>query len=617
MAHPTRGHRSATYEIKEIVEVDTDALAITVRHAAAYQPERVALNIEHSPAAEQMLRAMADSIKVGDNGDADSGWESKNTVKNAAFLGRVMVERLHATGFRTFDDPAIDVPVLRDLYASFNSNIKRSACWLLARAVRDNHPNGPAVALALRNTRFATQQGESFVYDDDLAEAIERSARAVFRTAVEAQRDVFAALGYDTSGRGWLRVPAGEVADWARRVHPKVSAPDAPQPSIAASDEVQIAWAVTHPAAFGLRPGRPSARTRGRKMQRLGWALYPDNTTVVAALVLHCLGEHAGFNLAVLLEKSVTSLTYLGDDHALETSVKARNKTEDTRPTHSGSLFSPGGIVEHMAGLTRFSRHAREVLVSADGTRPEVIDRLYVEHVVNPVHARVIEHNRIHNGWRSGRFREVWDEATFGDHAEMPLRMRGLRLVAQRRAMGDGLHADVHGHNEKTKLHYSAHVLPDHVFHRHAIAAQDAFHDAAVEAFTVAEATEGPAAELAAVPAEEVLDVEIGLCTSGGNDPDGSGRRCSLGMVACFTCPNGYRTIDHIPGLLAAVELGDIIERNDPGEWESGQASDLRFYAQACLDRFPPQLVGNVRRKTDLVPHILTVTGMYMELRHG
>ena len=37
-------------------------------------------------------------------------------------------------------------------------------------------------------------------------------------------------------------------------------------------------------------------------------------------------------------------------------------------------------------------------------------------------------------------------------------------------------------------------------------------------------------------------------------------------MVACFTCPNGYRTVDNIPGLLAAVELGDIIEANDPVE---------------------------------------------------
>ena len=113
------------------------------------------------------------------------------------------------------------------------------------------------------------------------------------------------------------------------------------------------------------------------------------------------------------------------------------------------------------------------------------------------------------------------------------------------------------------------------------------------------------------------MEVEIGLCTSGGNEPDGSGRRCGLGMVACFTCPNGYRTIDHLPGLLAAVELADIIERNDPDEWENGQAADLRYYAQACLDQFPPLLVRNIKQTTDLTPHVLTVTGMYMELRHG
>ena len=39
MAHPTRGHRSGTYEIQELVAVDPDDLSITYRTAAAYQPQ--------------------------------------------------------------------------------------------------------------------------------------------------------------------------------------------------------------------------------------------------------------------------------------------------------------------------------------------------------------------------------------------------------------------------------------------------------------------------------------------------------------------------------------------------------------------------------------------------
>ena len=616
MAHPTRGHRSATYEIEEIVDLDTDKLAITVRHAAAYLPQVVSLSVEHSPAAEQMLQAMADSIKVSTNGDIDSGWESIMTLQYSSFFARVMVERLHDAGFRTFDDRRIDVPVLRQLYAPLNAHIKRSACWLLARVVRDNHPNGAAVSVALKNTRIGVEDSKTFTYDDDLAGAIEDAARAVYRDAVEAQRDVFGVLGYDVSGRRWLHVSAEEVIGWARRAHPALAETSAPQPSPAAPEVEQVAWAVTHPEWFGLTGSR-SRRLAGRRMARLGRALYPDNVTITAALIVHCLGENAGFNLSVLLEKNADSLTHLGDDHALEHNVKARSKTEDTRPTYLGSMFNPGGVIERMAALTRFSRLARAALVSSDGSTPAVVNRLYVEHTSVPSKAQVITSARIHNAWRSPAFGAHWDVDTFGDHVEIPLRMRALRLVAQRRAMGEGLKADVHGHGTRTKVHYSAHVLPDYVFNKHATAAQDAFHDEAKAAFTVAGATEGVAAELAAIPAEQIMDVEIGLCTSGGNSPDGSGRRCELGMGACFTCPNGYRTIDHVPGLLAAVELGDIIERNDPDEWANGQASDLRYYAQACLDQFPPQLVGNLKRTTDLVPHILTVTGMYMELRHG
>jgi hypothetical protein len=186
--------------------------------------------------------------------------------------------------------------------------------------------------------------------------------------------------------------------------------------------------------------------------------------------------------------------------------------------------------------------------------------------------------------------------------------------------MKEGLRADVHGHVERTKVHYAAHVLPAHTFHKHATEAQDHFHAESVGNFrhpTVED--ENPAAAALAAAAEDgdVVDVEIGLCTSGGNDPDEPTKPCSLGINACFTCPNGYRTVDHVPGLLAAVELTHIIEDNNTEEWLSGDAPQLRFFAQAALDQFSPLVVSNVRRSVDLTPHIHTVTGIYLELRHG
>jgi hypothetical protein len=620
MAHSTRGHRTGTYQIQQIVSVDLENLAIAYRHAGAYQPEVAPLSARNTPAARQLLQAMADSIKIGNNGDADSGWESAYSLVNACWYGKIMLQELDNQGFDDFSDLAIDVPVLRTLYQPLTSAMRRSACWLLARVIRDHHPNGPAVAAALKNTRFSVEETNPFRYDDAVSDAIESAARGVYTDRYTAQRELFQRLGYDVDGRAWLRIPAEELIGWAQASYPDLCRPDSPQPMFAPTYEAQVAWAFTHPERFGYRKyqRRSNRPVTGRRMDAIGGALYPDNVSLTAALVLHCLGENSGYNHSVLLEKNVDSLVRLGSQEALERNVKARNRTQDTRATRLSSIYTPGGIIETLTGLTRFSRYHRRHLTNPDGTPAPVVDRIYVEHCADPTQARVLDIQRQQSAWRkSPEFDGHWDMSA-GPRDDVPLRMGALRLVAQARALAEGLRADVHGHSERTKVHYAAHVLPDHVFNTHAVAAQTAFHDEAVAGFAiVSEATDGPAAELAAIDPEQVMDVEIGLCTSGGNDPATPTQRCALGLVACFTCPNGYRTIDHVPGLLAAVELGSIIERNDPTEWEHGEASRLQFYAQACLNRFPLMIVENVRRSTDLRPHILTVTGMYMEMRHG
>lgn len=617
MAHPRRGHHSGTYEIEEVVDVDLDKLVITYRHAASYQPQTLSLSVKNSPAARQMLQGMADSIKIGTNGDGQSGWESSKTLLNGFHQSQVMLDILRTEGLDSFADARIDVPMLRRLYNSLNNNTQRQACHLLARVVGRHHPHGSAIAYALKNTRFAVDETTSLIYDETTAAAIESCARGVYTDGYRAQRDLFHHLGYDVKGRSWLAVPAEEVLEWAERAHPDACTdPLATRPKIGLRGDKLIAWALTHPGAFG----RGCPRIPGSEINRIGDALYPDNHLLTAALILHCLGENAGYNQSVLLQKNTTTLTYLGSNEALERNVKARASSEDTRPTRVDSIYSPGGIVETLSGLTRFSRRHRSHLANPDGTPATVVDRLYVEHTSDPTKAEVITSTRMVNAWRAPIFDRHWpaDAENRGHGLDVRLWLSALRLEAQRRAMGEGLKADVHGHSERTKTHYLAHVLPDHVFNRAATAAQDELHETNVGRFTlIADATEGPAAELAQVAAKDVMDVEIGLCASGGNAPDGTGKRCALGMVACFTCPNGYRTVDNIPGLLAAVKLGDLIEANDPIEWENGQASDLRYYSQACLDQFPSMVVANVRRTTDLAAHILTVTGMYMEMRHA
>lgn len=617
MAHPTRGHNSGTYELQEIVRVDADTLSLTYRHAASYKPQRLSLNVAPTPAAKQMLQAMADSIKIGTIGDRDSGWESSKTLLNGFYQAQGMVELLHGEGIDSFADSRIDVPLLRRLYNSFNGNTQRQACHLLARVVRDNHPQGSGIASALKNTRFAVEESASLIYDEETAAAIEKSARGVYTAGYMSQRDLFHRLGYDVSGRGWLAVPADKLIEWAHRTHPEACAePDALRPKLGLRGDKLIAWALTHPMAFG----RERREIPGTELSQIGAALYPGNQLLTAALILHCLGENSGYNQSVLLQKNTATLIYLGSNEALERNVKARASTQDTRATRVDSIYSPGGIVETLTGLIRFSRLHRDHLTNPDGTPATVVDRIYVEHTADPSKAEVLTPTRIVNAWRSPGFDRYWpdDAEDRGRGQSVRLWLSALRLEAQRRAMGEGLKADVHGHSERTKTHYLAHVLPDHVFDRAATAAQDELHDKNIGKFTlIADAKDGVPGELARVDAKQVMDVEIGLCTSGGNAPDGGEKRCALGIVACFTCPNGYRTVDNVPGLLAAVELANLIEANDPLEWEKGEASDLRYYSQECLDQFPPMVVANVRRSTDLVPHILTVTGMYMEMRHA
>ncbi|MFJ1652140.1 hypothetical protein ACIOC2_12120 [Streptomyces sp. NPDC088337] len=618
MAHPTRGHRAGTYEIQELVGINQDDLTITFRHAGAYQPETARINAPATPAARQLLRAMANSVKVADNGDRESGWESAATLLKSVSYVRIMLSELAGQGYDSFDDPQLDVPTLRSLYDPLVGNTKRSACWLLARVVRENHPNGKALATALKNTRFRAEETDPFVYEDETAAAIEATARGVYTARFTAQRELFHSIGFDVDGRDWLRIPAEDVIAWARDTHPDQCGTDAWEPFFGATYEEQVAWALTHPETFGYVKYARKPQVVGHDMQEIGRALYPDNVALTAALILHCLGENSGYNYSVLLEKNAESLIRVGSDEALEYAVKGRNHSQDTRATRLSSIYTPGGVIETLAGLTRFSRHHRRHLTNPDGKPAAVVSRLYVEHTADPAAAKVLDNQRPQSAWRgSPEFNAHWDDSA-GPRADVPLRFGALRLVAEARALGEGLKGDVHGHSERTKVHYASHVLPDYLLNKLAAAAQNDFHDEAVARFKpLAQATEGPAAELAAVPAEQLMDVEVGVCTSKGNDPQTPARRCALGIVACFTCPNGYRTADHIPGLLAAVEFTKIVERNDPTEWEDGEASHLRFYAGGSLKEFPSRVVENVRRTTDLRPHILTVTGLYMELRHG
>lgn len=366
MAHPTRGHRSAAYEIQQLVDVDLSALQITIKHSGTYEPVTYTLKAADTPAARQLLQAIAGSIKIDPAAYRDAGWESSETLKKSVWYGKAMLTVFHSLGYDDFSDARLTVPELRKCYDPLPENTKRSAVHLLARAIKDNHPNGKAIAYALKNTRFPAEEHNPFVYDDATAAAIEHAARGVWLERYTAARDIFARLGYDVSGRAWLTIPAGDLLDWAVTSHPDTVPAASPQPR-RADFEKEVAWALNHPGAFGLSRGRPRRIDRP-SLARIGQALYPDHVTLTAALILHCLSENSGFNYATLLETSTDSLTHLGERTALQRTIKARNATEDSRATSTSSIYTAGGIIEVLTGLTRFTRAARSHLTAPDGS---------------------------------------------------------------------------------------------------------------------------------------------------------------------------------------------------------------------------------------------------------
>ena len=75
--------------------------------------------------------------------------------------------------------------------------------------------------------------------------------------------------------------------------------------------------------------------------------------------MIQCLAQDLGFNLSTMLRTEPSDLTYTGRDQGMLLSAKARNHSEDYVPVRTESMFTTGGLVATLSGLTRFSRHYR------------------------------------------------------------------------------------------------------------------------------------------------------------------------------------------------------------------------------------------------------------------
>jgi hypothetical protein len=611
VAHPTRGHTSHTFDIKEVHAVDLDRLTISYSDAAHAAPQIARVKVKvATPAARQLVHAMADSLTV----HGDGKWESSVTLEKMAIWVGVLLRNLAAQRIDDLSASGLELTQLRAALEPLDTGPKRTVNKLMARALRQHNPNGQALARALVNTSYMVVESSTELYDDVEVEAMKSAARRVFDEVFKSQREVLQVVGIDVSDRGWLRIPAEEIIAAARARHPELVG--ARQPRLRAPRIDQIDWALLNPEPFGTARGRPKGDALGETMNGIGDALYPKASLLTAALILQCLTELSGLNLSVMLRTEPADLIYTGKSNGMLKLAKARNHTEDTLAVRTNSNSTLGGLIEALTGLTRFSRNWRAMQLVTDDRVPEVVNRIYIEHKKDPNTAEVITNQRLHHGWRQPVFDRHWPEGAPA-RDEVGLRFQALRRKALEHAVTASPRADVHGHSSKTRVHYLANVLPEHVLVRHATTAQDDIIDSALARFMeIDELTDGNELRLAAaVQSGQAMDVIASVCISGGNDPDQAAKPCSLGLAACFTCPNGYRTVDHVPGLLATVRFTEIIRDNDPEEWESGDASALHFYASESLKQFPTTVVDAVRTRVDLASYVVTIEALYMEFR--
>ncbi|MEI7863415.1 MAG: hypothetical protein WCJ21_12320, partial [Planctomycetota bacterium] len=382
MTHRASNKLSHTYDIKKVISVDLDTLTITYIDAAHASPQSVTLRADRvTPAAQQMVQAMAESISV----HGDGMWESAIALGNGAkALSRsfVEMERLGVTDFAG----EVTMAQLLEIIEPFEANSKRTLNKLFARILRAHNPNGQALARALTNTSYANKAPQVKLYDDCEVDAIRAAAGGVFHDAFKAQRELLKELGYDTAGRAWLRIPAAETLVGAneRNGHLK----GARQPLLNTARTEQIDWALLNPELFGVSHGPP--KDVGNTQRLIGRALYPPLDVLAAAATLHCLTEHNGLNLSVMLRTAASDLIYTGETNGMLDLAKARNHSQDTIPVHTGSNKTLGGLIESLTAITRFARHWRATqLISGDDV-PEVVNRLYVRHKRDPTKSEVL-----------------------------------------------------------------------------------------------------------------------------------------------------------------------------------------------------------------------------------
>ncbi|MET0886469.1 MAG: hypothetical protein ABWX92_08465 [Mycetocola sp.] len=310
---------------------------------------------------------------------------------------------------------------------------------------------------------------------------------------------------------------------------------------------------------------------------------------LAAAMVLLALIDDKGPNLSTIQSYTSASVERASEDAAFVTGVKARNRQILRTPAPAGGLFSYGGLLEFVTAATVVERHFRN---SGSGFDTLLFVATGDDHVLTS--------DEVHREW--------WRSAVHGWDCQSTPPQRilfpRLRKSALLRARDKG-YGEVVGQTRKTARLYLADAVPEVILIPGILSTIQSMADtwrinpASLAALNNSDHDKSTSpAQLEAMQrlsgADQIMDVGVAACTSNGQAPNDETRPCRLGPAACFVCPNGIRTPEIIPGLIAAVRFTENIRKWEPDEWLKGPASTIGSLAQKALDQFPPPLVDAV-----------------------
>ena len=314
-----------------------------------------------------------------------------------------------------------------------------------------------------------------------------------------------------------------------------------------------IDWLLINPAQF----------------DRSAWQaqVFFQREVMQAALIHHCFIDLQGFNLSTMQNTGVESLTALGPEMSMVDTIKPRAHLHGREASLTASRENDlAGFLGMVEALTKFSRHFR----NQAGHPAEVADLYYANHDPNGTVKNVI--GEVNTDSINRRIRSALaDDGLDGER--FTLSFKKLRLAAKREGMEHDPRHQLHGQNRRTATTYDKKMLPVTVLHD----SMDKSVDEIIE--------EGWDRLADAVEKDTLADMTVSACTSGGADPQDEAARCEQGITACFACPNGVRTLDHIPGLIAMAEV--LEDTDDP----------LRQVVTEVLDHAPQDAVDDWRER--------------------